>query len=138
MLLRQGLDLTAVEEQSFFGFKPKDRNAFRRAGLDGLRADAGNVEAHIMVFAGNLDGDRATIFSSEYATAGEASVGTLESFDREDDPVFDDDDLADLKARHFFCDAIAESNVFGLFGGKLWPGVKTFPRHQWLEPWRRF
>jgi len=29
MLLRQGLDLTAVEEQSFFGFKPEDRNACR-------------------------------------------------------------------------------------------------------------
>jgi len=68
---------------------------------------------------------------------GEASVGTLESFDREDDPVFDDDDLADLKARHFFCDAIAESTSSSV-RRKALARRENFPRHQWLEPWRRF
>jgi len=48
------------------------------------------------VFAATLTAT-AHHFSSEYATAGEASVGTLESFDRRGDPVFDDDDLADLR-----------------------------------------
>ena len=130
MAFDEGVDVGAVEEEGFVGFEGEDGDAGVGAGLDGLRADAGDVETHVVIFFGDFDGDGAAGLASECAAAGEARVGAFEALDGEDDSIFDDNELADLKARNFLGDAVREGDVFLLLTGEFGAEMKSLPGHE--------
>ena len=85
------------EHQRFTRFERQHRNAGRGAGFEGLRTEAGDVEAHIVIGLGDFDRDRAAVFACQLAATREALVRAFKSFNRQYGAVFYDNDLADFQ-----------------------------------------
>ncbi len=129
-------DFGLLEDEGAAGFEGEGGEAGLGAGFERARADAGEVETQVVIFLGDFHGDRAAVFAGQFAAALEAAVGALETFDREDGAVFDDDELADFEAGNFAGDAEAELDVGGLCGCRARTELETGGGHEGLEPGR--
>ena len=81
---------------------------FRRH-LDRRDTDDRHVEAHVLAGLGDFHHDR--VLSTKRAAAFDRLVRALETFHRQDRPVFHDYGLADVEPAHFPCDLKAERDV---------------------------
>ena len=134
MLLGKLRAIVLFEHQCFAGFEGEHSDPSSRAGFERLRADAGDIEAQIVFFTGDFDSHRATVLPGEFAAAREAFVRALKALDGEHRAVFDDHNLADLKAGDFLGDAKAKCHVLQLVRGELRTETETAGGHQWFEP----
>jgi hypothetical protein len=132
MIVGQVLASLLFEQERFAGFKSQDRNPGGDAGVDRLGAEAGDIEAQVVVFFGHFDRDGASVLPGEPAAAGEAWVGALESLHREDGTGFDDDRLSDFEPGDLFGDMETKLDVKALGVGDLRAKLKAAGRHQGL------
>jgi hypothetical protein len=136
VLFGEFLALVAFEEQRFAGFEGEDGNSGGGAGLEGFRADARDVEAHVVVLLGYFHGHRAAVFAGEFAAAREAFVRAFKSFHGEHGAVFNHGQLADFQPGNFLGNAETKRDVLALFGRELRPERKACLRHERREPGR--
>ena len=116
------------QQQRFAGFERQHGHARRGAGFQRLRADTGNVEPHVVIGFGDLDGHRAAVLARELAAAREALVRAFKTLDGQHHAVFDHDGLADFQPRRLPGDAKTKVHVGLLLRGKLRAQLKTGPR----------
>jgi len=127
-------NLVGIEQQGFSGLDREDADLVSGAGVDRLGTEAGDIPSHIVVFLGDLDGDGGAGLAGQLSAAGEAGVGAFEALDGEDDALFDDDQLTDIEAGDFLGDAVAELDVFALFGGQGGAELEAGLGHEGGEP----
>ncbi len=126
--------LSHIEEEGAFGFDGEGVDAGCGTGFEGAGADARDIEAHVVVVAGDLDGEGSAVWAGQFAASGQAAVGAFEAFDGEDGALFDDDGLADFEAGDFLGDAEAEAGIVGLFGLEGWARGVAGAGHAGFEP----
>ena len=131
---REAFDGFLFENQAAAGFNRQDGDPAGRAGFESLRADARHIKSHVMIFPGHFHGDRAAVFSREFAAAGQAAIGAFESFHGQGRAFLDVDRLADLEAGDFLCEAESESHVGALCGREFGPQSKSGGWHERSEP----
>ena len=98
-----------VEEEGAASFDGYGGDARLACGFEGVAADDGDIESHVLV--GFCDFDKGGFAICEVAPAPDAGVCALEGFDSEDGAVANDYGLADVEAADFFCDVEPEGDV---------------------------
>ena len=126
------------QQQDFSRSECKYGNSGICASIDGFWANAGDVEAKVVVGFGDFRSNCAAGFASELAAAKEALVGAFESFDGENRAVFDDGKLADVEAGGFVGDVESELDIIELIAGGFGAKKEVFTGHDALEPWSGF
>ena len=95
----------AFEQKRFAGFDGEHGDFRGGASFKSFRADAGDVEAHVVIQLGDFHGDRAAVFAGQFAAARQAFVRAFKAFDGQHRAVLHDDELADFQPRNFLGDA---------------------------------
>src|ERR1035437_1843591 len=111
MLARELGASVLFEEERLAGLEGERGNSRPGAGLQRLRAEAGDIEAEVVLFLGDLHGHGATSLAGQLAAPGQAFVGAFKAFDRQDGAVLHQDGLPDFQAGDLFRDAETKLHV---------------------------
>src|SRR5215471_7669786 len=137
MLGRQICAAGRFQNQGFASLEGEDCNTRGSTGLQGLRAETGDIKAQVVIFASNFYRDGPPFFSRQLAAAGQTLVSTFKRLDGKNCPALDENRLADFQSGNLFGDAKAKSNIGQLALRQLWSHVEPTDRHQGLEPTER-
>ena len=90
------------QQQGATGFEGEDLDPGGDAGFERLRAEAGNVESHVVLFFGHLDRHGAAFLSRQFAPTPQTGIGPLESFHRQHGAASHHHGLANLQPGDLF------------------------------------
>src|SRR5438105_2836560 len=98
------LHLLAIQNNRPVTLDAQDGNSNPPANLDGPESNTRNIEAHVVIWLRHLDRHRAAFFSSKFAAANQALIGSFERFNREHRAFLDHNHLPDIQTRNLFPD----------------------------------